>query len=78
VTYRGEVCEDCGFPVSFFTRSYWNAPPDLWKEVVGTQSGEDVILCPPCFTLRAWQRDIHVHWVACSKTLPDTEEVPSP
>jgi hypothetical protein len=65
--YRGEVCEDCGFPVSFFVRTYWNADHDLWNGVVGTKDnprGEGVILCPPCFTDRANRRDIRVYWLA--------------
>jgi hypothetical protein len=65
--YRGEVCEDCGFPVAFFVRSYWFAPNDLWNEVVGTEDnprGEGHVLCPPCFTGRAREHGKHVHWRA--------------
>jgi hypothetical protein len=65
--YRGEVCEDCGFPVAFFVRSYWVAGNDLWNKIVGTDDnprGEGVILCPPCFTGRAREQGKHVHWRA--------------
>ena len=65
--YRGEVCEDCGFPVVFFVSSYCLAPDDLWNAVVGTDDnlrGEGVILCPPCFTGRAREQGKHVAWRA--------------
>jgi hypothetical protein len=65
--YRGETCEDCGFPVAFFTRSYWIAADDLWNEIIGALDnprGEGVVLCPPCFSGRADVKGIHVHWVA--------------
>jgi hypothetical protein len=69
--YRGETCEDCGFPVAFFVRSYWIAPDEIWNEVIGTQGnprGEGVVLCPPCFTARAEVKGLHVSWLAELKT----------
>jgi hypothetical protein len=73
--YRGETCEDCGFPVSFFVRSYWSADNDLWNDVIGTEEnpcGEGVVLCPPCFTVRAREQGVHVHWqpVASPPAIP--------
>lgn len=65
--YRGETCEECGFPVAFFTRSFWNAPNDLWNEVIGTPEnprGEGVVLCPPCFVIAAGRKGIFVSWRA--------------
>ncbi|MDF2751693.1 MAG: hypothetical protein K0S82_75 [Gaiellaceae bacterium] len=59
--YRGEVCEDCGFPVAFFVSSYWTAPDELWLAVMGTDAG---ILCPPCFTGRARDQGKYVSWRA--------------
>ena len=65
--YRGEICEECGFPVAHFVRSYWSAPNELWNEVTGTEGnprGEGVILCPPCFTEQAREKGRHVSWRA--------------
>ena len=73
--YRGETCEDCGFPVAFFVRSFWVAPDDLWNAVIGTEDnpcGEGVVLCPPCFTVRSEVRGVHVSWwvAALDEALP--------
>ena len=59
MSYDGEVCMDCGFPVLHFVGSFWSAAHDLWQEVIGEHAG---ILCPPCFTSRAEKLGIHVSW----------------
>lgn len=67
MTYRGEMCEECGFPVAHFVRTFWHAANELWNEVVGTPDnprGEGIILCPPCFALAARAKGICVSWVA--------------
>lgn len=59
--YNGEHCNECGMPIRFFTRSYWNTNDNLWDRVVGT---DKIILCPPCFTELANSKGIHISWVA--------------
>lgn len=61
MSYDGEVCMDCGFPVAHFVRSYWNASNVLWNGVVGDEGG---VLCPPCFTLRSHEIGVSVAWKA--------------
>ena len=47
MAYRGEVCQECGFPVSYSTGpTWWEAENDHWREVMG---GEGGVLCVPCF-----------------------------
>lgn len=72
--YRGETCEECGFPVAFFTRTFWNAPNELWNEVIGTEEnpcGEGVVLCPPCFVVAARGRGVAISWLAVAYARPD-------
>lgn len=59
--YSGEHCDNCGMPVAFFTRSYWNADDELWARVIGN---DHTILCPPCFTEAARRAGIGIHWKA--------------
>jgi hypothetical protein len=54
-------CDDCGLPTPYATGSYWLAPDDLWRDVVGSPA---LTLCPACFTERAEDRGIHVSWRA--------------
>lgn len=67
MSYDGEVCMDCGFPVAHFVGSYWTAPHLLWNYVLGGPEATDDpggILCPPCFTLRCRELGVSVAWKA--------------
>lgn len=54
-------CHDCGLPTPYATGSYWLAPDDLWRDVVGPPS---IALCPACFQERAEDRGITISWRA--------------
>jgi len=67
VSYDGEICQECGFPVAHFVGSYWSAPNELWNLVMGTPDnprGEGDVVCPPCFTRLAEKAGYHVSWRA--------------
>lgn len=56
----GEICEDCTRPVAERVGSYWLADDELWAAVVG----EELILCPRCFGLRAERAGVGICWQA--------------
>ena len=68
MTYRGEVCMDCGHPASNgIGVTYWNAPNDLWNLVMGGANAIDDpggILCCACFWRRCRDKGIHIYWRA--------------
>lgn len=58
LTYRCEICFECGRRVSRRTGS-WYADDALWLRVVGRPHG---ILCEGCFTRAATAKGICVRW----------------
>lgn len=53
--YRYEVCGECGRPVE----QVWNAPDELWQEVMGWPGG---LLCIRCFDAKLEDRPGWVLW----------------
>lgn len=60
--HDGENCAECGMPVAFFTRSWWEADDELWNDVMG--EGNPIVVCPGCFATIAKARGIWLHWKA--------------
>lgn len=54
--YRYEVCGQCGRPVDVV----WEAPTELWQEVMGDPRG---LICIPCFDGELEQRGLFARWV---------------
>jgi hypothetical protein len=59
--WETEICCRCGRPVARWIGSWWQAPDDLWMEVVGD---ETAVWCPRCFTERADELGIWTRWEA--------------
>lgn len=57
--YECEICQACGRPVGRCTGSWWEADDAMWAHVVGNPQG---VLCPPCFTAKADEAGVPVHW----------------
>ena len=68
MSYGGEICQECGLPVSLgIGGTFWNAPNDLWNLVMGGPEAKDDpggTLCPRCFTLACRAQGIHISWRA--------------
>lgn len=61
MSHEGEICQDCGLPVALAMGSFWHAPDDLWREVMGGLWG---VLCPRCFFVRCDKLGVAIHWHA--------------
>lgn len=55
--YHGELCHDCG---RRYDTTIWRAPDDLWRLL--TDRGYAGLLCPCCFSNRAWSRGLMLIW----------------
>lgn len=68
MAYDGEICRDCGLPVSLgIGGTYWHAPNELWNLVMGGPDATDDpggCLCPACFTRECERQGIEIHWHA--------------
>lgn len=88
--YAYEICDCCGRPVAsrlgpmkvestdwlngrkaLAPWTYWVATAELWEGVNGQVTG---ILCPLCFTRKALDKGIFVHWEAAI----DSDVIPVP
>lgn len=66
MAYSGEICQECGLPVSLgIGGTYWSAENDLWNYVMGGPDATDDpggTLCPRCFTTKCNELGIYVYW----------------
>lgn len=60
----GEICYDCGRPVSKWAGSWWKASDQLWERVNGHAGG---IKCQACFVQRCHEKCITVYWMAVTE-----------